>query len=288
MRRNFLSLRRNIAKAVSRYGLAWFYPFRLINNALISLLKSDFAIVQGRKMFLDPKDNLCLSISDTCEPLETELVKSSVKEGQVVVDIGANIGYYTLLFAELVGKGGKVFAFEPNPDNFSLLSKNVSANGFENVVLVNKAVSDMTGPIKLYISKRNCGDHRIYDYGERRRVIEVGSVRLDDYFRDFEGKIDFIKMDIQGAELLAVRGMPSLLEKNKDIKMVTEFWPIGLNNSGARPEDYLNTLKGLGFRLMHLANEEEEFGLIDESRLLKNYTIANGRHTDLFCMREER
>lgn len=79
-------------------------------------------------MFLEATDCLGLLTHEIHEPLMTEIIKRETKEGDVVLDIGAHIGYYTLMFARLVGKEGKVFAFEPDPDNFTLLKKNIEIN----------------------------------------------------------------------------------------------------------------------------------------------------------------
>ena len=89
-----------------------------------------------------------LSTRGYYEPFITAFVKDMIKEGDIVIDIGAHIGYYTLLFSKLVGKTGKVFAFEAHPDNFTLLKQNVETNGYTNVVVENKAVSNYNGKIK--------------------------------------------------------------------------------------------------------------------------------------------
>ena len=106
-------------------------------------------------MFLDSNDSLRLSINGTYSEYETDVMKKIVKKGDVDLDLGANIGYYTLIFAKIVGKNGKVFAFEPDLTNFTLLKKNVEINGYKNVVLINKAVSDKTGKLKLFLNERN-------------------------------------------------------------------------------------------------------------------------------------
>ncbi len=90
-----------------------------------SVLKSDFAVVHGNKMFLDPMDCLNLSISGVYGEFDTELVKEQVKSGNRVIDLGANIGYYSLLFSNLVGKTGAVYSFEPNPNNVKIVEKRV-------------------------------------------------------------------------------------------------------------------------------------------------------------------
>jgi len=200
MRKAMLSMYRKVVKVFSGHGLESIYPIRVAHNFILSHLKTTFAEVDGHKMFLDSKDSLSLSIYGIHEPLVTELVKKEIKKGNVVLDIGAHIGYYTLIFAKLVGEEGKVFAFEPDPTNFSLLKKNVEINGYKNVELVQKAVSNKNGKIKLYLSEENSGDHRIYNSHDGRKFIEVEAIRLDDYFKNYNGAIDFIKMDIQGAE----------------------------------------------------------------------------------------
>lgn len=125
------------------YGIGRLYPIQY----LLKQLKSNFAVVQGHKMFLDSKDSLGLSLKGVHEEFETELVKRMIKRGDVVLDIGANIGYYTLIFAKIVGEDGKVFAFEPDPTNFALLKRNVEINGYKNILLVQKAVSNKSGKL---------------------------------------------------------------------------------------------------------------------------------------------
>ena len=176
--------------------------------------------VLGHRMYLDAEDSLDLSWNQDYEPCETRFCLSQLRDGDVALDIGANIGYYTLLFARRVGPRGHVFAFEPEPSNFALLTKNVQLNGYTNVTLVNKAVSDTNGRLRLFLSMGNNADHRVYDSQDGRHSVEVESVRLDDHFAGFSRAINFIKMDIQGAVLPAAQGMTSLLQKNPDVVLV--------------------------------------------------------------------
>ena len=89
--------------------------------------------------------------------------------------------------------------------------------------------------------------HRIYDSKHSKRAIDIEALRLDDYFSDYDGKIDFIKMDIEGAELSAVQGMSSLLRKNRQVTIVTEFIPANIRGFGAEPEHYISLLTDSGF-----------------------------------------
>jgi len=278
-----VAIYRKAAGILKGCGLADFYPFRVAGIFLKRRLRKTFAVVDGHEMFLGEADNLKLSIFGAYEPLETELVKKEVKKGDVALDIGANIGYYTLVLARI--DGGKVFAFEPDPSNFALLKKNVEANGYKNVVLVQKAVSNQTGRARLYLSPTTPADHRIFDSGDGRQSVAIETVRLDDYFKNFNGKIDFIKMDAQGAEGGVIQGMLNLLKKNHNVKIAMEFSPNLLQKNGTAPADCLNLLTGLGFKLFEIAEQEKEIRPVDIPWLLKVYTMDKKGHTNLFCQR---
>jgi FkbM family methyltransferase len=270
-------------RPISGHGLGRIYLTRALNDLVTSRLKS-VARVQGHKMFLDPRDHLNLFSNGIYEPFETEIVKTEVRKGDIVLDIGANIGYYTLIFANLVGPEGKVFAFEPDPGNFDLLEKNVEANGYHNVILVNKAVSNKNGKIKLYLSD-DIGDHRTYDPGDGRKFVEIEAVRLDDYFKQGTSRVNFIKMDIQGAEWEAIQGMNLLLQKNRDVKVITEFSPKLLRISGIRPEDYLGLLINHDLKLYHADERVQKIEPVDITEPLEKWMPSNRSYTNLLCKR---
>jgi FkbM family methyltransferase len=210
-------------------------------------------------MFVDANDSMGLSIDHDFEPLETRFFLGAAKPGFVVVDIGANIGYYTLLFARCVGASGKVFAFEPDQDNFRLLSANVKMNGYLNVTLMEAAVSDKNGQLPLYRNDVNRMDHRTYDPGEGWAQMPVPAVRIDDYFRSEVITIDLIKLDIQGSEHRALAGMTQILSHNPGITLVTEFWPYGLRRAGCDPAEFLKQLDQFGFRLVRIDERNKRF-----------------------------
>lgn len=237
-------------------------------------------------MLLDYGDTLQLSINRVHEPLETELVQREIKKGDVVLDIGANIGYYTLIFAQLVGDEVKVFAFEPDPENFVILSMNVKINGYQNVILEQTAVSNRTGKVGLYQLEGQKANGRIYDSHDGRKSIEVEAVRLDDYFNTYDGKIDFVKTDTEGAEGGVLLGMSGLLGNNKHVKIISEFWPIGLKRFGIEPFEYLNLVLQYGFTLYEVNEEEKEIRVADVGVLLETYTPENEDYTNLLCVRE--
>ncbi len=258
---------REIAKILSGHGLKRYAFVNNINKYVKSCLKEDFAVVNGSKMYLGTTDHLSLSIFGIHEPLETELVKHALKVGDVAIDIGAFIGYYTLLFAKLVGDKGKIYAFEPAPQSFSLLKKNVELNDYKNIILENVAVSN-----KKFTKTLN-----------KNEKIEY--INLDEYFKTYNGKVDLIKMDIEGAEKLAIEGMSSLLHKNKNVKILTEFHPLELKKSGVEPEDYLQVLREYGFEIYHIDNKKKRIEPISNKKLLDIYPSQESL-TNLFCKRE--
>jgi len=182
------------------------------------------------RLQLDRHDSLGL-LQRPFEPDEVSLVKRVIKPGQVVLDIGANIGYYTLLFSRLVGDAGKVIAFEPDPDNAALLIQNLAANQCQNVTVHQVATGARQAILRLYQCAENAGMHRAYnsiccttDYRS------VTSVAIDQFLEN-ESQIDFLKMDIEGYEYFALQGMQAILEE-KAPKILVEFSPFALAEAG--------------------------------------------------------
>jgi FkbM family methyltransferase len=238
-------------------------------------------------MYLDEHDSLQLSIHKVYEPAETRFFGEHVKEGMVILDVGANIGYYTLQFARAAGAKGRVYAFEPDPENFKLLQKNVQLNGYTNVILIPKAVSDVTGTLKLYSSPENKGDHKIYDSGEARQPINIESTRLDDYFEAQKTPVDLIKMDIQGAEYRALLGTQGVLRRNPHATVVTEFWPSGLKRSGASAAGFLDLLLAQEFDLFEIREAHAGVEPVNRAYLLGKYREDRPVDmTNLMCRRD--
>jgi len=254
-------------------------------NFLKSYLRPEFVTIQGHRIFLDSRDSNNLSIYGSYEPSLTAIFEREIADGDVVLDAGANIGYYTLIAARLVGEKGKVFAFEPAPENFTLLKKNVEVNGYHNVVPVPKAVSDESGRISLFLSEESSVSHRISNSIDGGKSVAIEATTLDDFFQDYKGNINFIKLDIEGAEAKALQGMSGILKKNRKIKLATEFYPSALRSSGIEPEDYLELLCQQGFKLYHINEGNGERVPTDISKLM-SWVDGGGQITTLFCVRK--
>lgn len=208
--------------------------------------------VQGHRMTLDLLDRVhceTLYVTGRWEEEITNYLRRILRQGMTVVDLGANVGFYTLLAAKIVGPSGKVYAFEPEPSRYALLARNIVANGYTNVLALNKAVSNTPSRTSLYLDPRyNPAGHQLHDATGTRRSVLVETVSLDGYFSE-GATVDVIKMDIQGAEMLALQGMERLLQRSRPLTLVTEFWPDGLRACGSAPEEFLFTLQRHGFML---------------------------------------
>jgi len=264
-----------------------FYPVKAMNDFLISSLKTNFTDMQGSKMYLN-KLFREVSHAGIWEPFETKIVKKLVQRGDIVIDIGANIGYFTLLFSRLVKPSGKVFAFEPEPANFSLLKKNIEVNGYKNVTLIQKAVSNKNELIKLYLSQDNEGDHRIYESDGNRDFIEIESVCLDEYFRNMEDKINFVKMDIQGAEGTTIQGMKNILNRNDNLNMITEYWPYGLIRCGMDPLVFPKLLVRYNYYPFELNEKDEKIELTDIDKLKSRYKNRIEDYTNILWLKDSK
>ena len=261
---------------VARYIRRFFAKF-------VSRYKSNFVEIEGRKMFLDEHDSLKLSLYPYVVE-QTDFFKKNIKEGDVVIDLGAHIGYFTCLFAQLVGKSGKVFSFEPEPNNFKLLKKNVEVNGYNQVTIEQKAVSDVKDMIKMYISN-SPKDHRIYDTHDGKESIEIESIRLDEYFKDFNKKINVVKSNIQGADFAAFQGMKSTIEKSKlNIILALEYNPAMIKEFGSgNSEEFLDQLLGNNFKL-HDLRWQEKIIPITKEKMMKLYNEENKKGGFMLCI----
>lgn len=215
---------------------------------------------------------------------EISVIKEQISAGDVVVDVGAGMGFYTLIIAEKIGPNGRIYAFEPDPKNFNELKKNVAKSGYQNIILENKAVSERSGKIKLFVSEYFKGDHRTYGIpNDQLQSVDVETVSLDDYFKNYSGRMNFIKIDVNGFEASVFRGMKNLLARMKDVKILTEFYPVGLSRCSTDPREYLSFFKANNFTVFHLNDDAGRVELAEENRLLREYTVEKENYTNLLC-----
>lgn len=239
--------------------------------------------VQGNKMYITPVDSALsreLLIYGIYEKGEVRVFHQLIKKGMTVLDLGANIGYFTLIAAKLVGPEGKVFAFEPDPKNFSLLQRNVELNGYDNITLVQKAVADKSGTAEFYLGS-DSWEHSLSSVNRKAGVIPVSVTSLDEFLPQ-DIAVDFIKMDIEGAEEKALRGMERILSKGTVKAIPTEFHFDELESQGSSFREIWDELSSLSFEFYEMRDDG-----ISRVDFKKAFDLADKQigGCNLLCMR---
>jgi FkbM family methyltransferase len=165
----------------------------------------------------------------------TRHLRKVLRKGSVFYDIGANVGYFTLLASELVGGEGEVHAFEPVPANSELLARNIEQNNIQNVILNEIAVSNESGTLTLFLPDVaiNTGWASIVPSDRRHKELRVTAIALDDYVGQAGVRSpDVIKIDIEGAEPKALAGMGALIQSEGAPDIAVEINSYLLHRSG--------------------------------------------------------
>lgn len=172
----------------------------------------------------------------------------------VSIDVGANLGLYSLLAARLSPQGS-VFALEPDPDLHRCVEQNAVANGLRNIQAIRCAASDRPGRLRFAPGTFNRGNNRVQGYAWNPGLpgLEVPANRLDDLIP--ATAIDLLKVDVQGWEIPALRGAKRILSGNPDLVVMVEFWPFGLRAAGFEPAQLLGLLQRHGFHIRHLGKK---------------------------------
>jgi FkbM family methyltransferase len=226
------------------------YVRAVVNWLLLRIIRRQVRILDQFDLLLNPKDPV-LSGALTLgvyEPFEQAVFLRMCQPGFRILDIGANIGLYTGIAASRVGPEGLVLSIEPHPEAFSFLNQTCQLNHFTNVRTFNVAAGDSYREVSLFVTDDNKGDSRIFDANGTRSHIKTQMVPLDSLLREQKiEQVDIIKMDIQGAEGLALAGLRTTLKCSTSLAVFTEYWPWGLLQTGADPLAFLKTFADLGF-----------------------------------------
>ncbi len=187
------------------------------------------------------------------EPDEARFVAGVLRPGDTAIDVGAHIGFFTMHMAARVGAGGRVYAFEPVDANADLLERSIHENRFEDrVVFARAAVAASGGSATLTFPRETLNTGGAYLLragtaalaGNLEQIVRV--VALDEL--ELRRPVRLIKMDVEGAEPLVVRGAARLLEEDRPM-VLSELHPTQLDRaSGARPGDFLDQMRALGYR----------------------------------------
>jgi FkbM family methyltransferase len=204
------------------------------------------------------------------ETAELAFFRALLKPGMCVLDLGANIGLYAVPAGAAVAPGGRVYAFEPEPNNLSYLRRNLAENAIENVEVLPVCVGDRPGAITLYLAEGGIGTHSIGKVGAQS--IEVDVVCIDDVLRDVVP--DVIKIDIEGYEPAALRGMSRILTAARPTVLI-EFNAEALKRCGFSPTEFFDSLTAQ-FPFVYVFRGSELKSLDAAGRaLVRDSTYAN-------------
>lgn len=234
-------------------NIAWWAYRASVRNSQLS------AHVLGHRLYLMPEDTGIskeLVIYKVHEPRATQLLERYVKEGMTVVDIGSNLGYYALLEARLVGRRGKVVAIEPVPDNARFLAMNVKANCYSNIVICEAAIGECNSEVPLHLSEKSNLHSLVPLSGDTGKHINVSMLTLDSLVSRYKlSSVDFIRMDIEGYETVAIEGMRRTLQAHNPYLLI-ELHPhlVGAD----RTLQYLRKLKAFGYRVEYVVDRSRD------------------------------
>lgn len=190
------------------------------------------------------------------EPEVSLMLMRVLQEGDGVIDVGANVGFFTVLAAQLVGKTGRVYAFEPEQENFSCLARNIALNQLSNVVTYQAAVGDRLGTVELFINSDNDGGHALWNPGahsfnqlSRERVVTcvVEMVTLDSVLAGVSVPIKVAKIDAEGYEQHVLHGALELITQHRVPFVLAEVNRLALQQSGGSERALFQLMRHLGY-----------------------------------------
>lgn len=197
-------------------------------------------------------------LEDEWDPLLTNFTRKTLGLSDVFIDVGANAGYFSLIAAKCVGDSGKVLAIEPNPSVAEQLRDNVERNNLSQVIIEQTACSDSPSTMTLYLpDKSRLGQASLSksNAGGVKSVL-VKSVTLDQLIRDHAlNRVTFVKIDVEGAELMVLRGMTETLRRLRPI-IVLELVPNLLANLGTTKDEVIAFLSSFSYSIVSMGGHE--------------------------------
>lgn len=269
--RRILRLLAHLLHPLIGSGLGYIKPLDFIFRHFISMLvPKQFIIahINDCKLGMDIGGSYGLDalargllLGNSYEAHTTMLFGELVKPDMVVVDIGAHIGYYTILASKLVGPKGRVFAFEPEPKNYADLKKNIELNRCTNIAALRTAVSSRNGKARLFTTTGSSGECSLIDTRQQPRqrpkdAITTDTTTLDNILGSMV--VDAIKIDVDGGEMDVLMGAGKVIKGSPDIKIFTEFWEPGLKSAGYSCAEYWDKLMGYGLEYIYLIDERKK------------------------------
>jgi FkbM family methyltransferase len=249
-------------------------PLRAMANATLRALTPATIERYGARIHLNPRDPVvsgALALGVYEKP-ETRFFLKTVASGMTFLDVGANVGYYSALALARLGPAGRVIAFEPDPETFEYLQRTIAANGPDRTTALNKGLADAPGTLKLYRNSSNRGDNRFYANDLADNSVDVEVACADDVLAGLGiGKVDLIKIDVQGFEGKVLCGLERTIRNSPPLTILSEFWPWGLREAGSDPFEVLKRLQGFGLQLHELTADGSTLPLDDHAGFIARY-----------------
>ena len=262
-------------------------PIRRLAQSAIRLLIPKEVEIHGSTLVLNQQDAIVSgTVALGCyEPFNLEFFQSLLKPGMCVVDVGANIGLYTAIGAAVVGPAGMVVAVEPGAENCAFIRKTIKRNAFSCVSVVQKAAGERCGPAALFLCETNKADHRVYDISGDRERIEIEMITLDFLMKELNAvAVDVLKIDTQGFESFVLQGMDLMLRESPKIKILIEYWPWGIRQTGRSPTLLLEQFLEYGFQIFEIDGDHHKLVPINSIASLAHLEKER-QHTNLFLER---
>jgi len=220
------------------------------------------------------------------EPTTSAIVKSILRPGDLVVDVGANIGYFSLLFAHIVGPDGAVLAYEPVPALSKQLTRNLELNQIKNVTVSNIALSDHRGAATFYVGRvSNTGASSLRPMKDSQSSFDVELAPFDELV-DCPTAVSLIKIDVEGAELKVLRGMEKTLRQTQP-HLLVEITDLFLREMGDSAEALLTYIYSLGYKMYVILDGKVTLLEKHQSKLPWQWNalcVADNRYGDGFAL----
>ena len=254
------------------------YPFRIALKFLLSrelitrlsfFIPNKYLLIKyfGGKIYLNLKESHMVreSALGIFEYWKIPLFKKLIKPNMTVIDVGVNKGYYTLFFAKLINDKGKVLSFEPVPNNCHWVKESIKANKYTSIKLFQLALSDSEGAKTFFIGKKSGWGSLIHQSKRAaldKEPIVVKTKKLDDVLAD-EGidDIDVIKIDVEGGDLLVLKGAENLFRKSKKVKLLMD---VDVQSESDKRQLF-NLLSSWGFVIYKIGKHLKRIEKIDET-----------------------
>ena len=236
--------------------------------------------INGYKMYVDARDVSIaphLVLDGAFEEYTDAVLRSIVKPGMHILEIGANVGVFTLLMAHRTGVNGSVLSFECDPDLAQIVRDNLEINGLAHIGTVDeRAVSDNAGTLRFFSAVHHRGNGTLVENLEQvprmaleRKEIEVQSTTVDEIVKTSGRAFDLVKIDAEGAESAIFRGGSTLFgDRSRPLRVIVEFAPAFIKTSGDDPSGYLDRWESSGFTIQRIDERKKKAFPVTRETLL--------------------